>query len=425
MTIFGDSNLMLRLPGMLFVLAAGALAWWQRPRDLTAAGAAIWAGLIVLWPETLALMLDARGYALLLLLSVASTLAFARLLDTLSWQRAATWVGLGTLMFLTHYYAATLLLAQAMLVVWRYRLALLRVWPAALVALPGLAWFAIHAARLRDYARADVVWQQATTLDAAAGHVMFLLGAGNPLLFAIMAGAVLLAFVHRDRHSAAMPQPLVLVVATAVLGLVIACAIGAFQASLVSRYLVPLIPPALLGLAVVLQRSARPLLYGAIVLAVLLVPALSSNQIAAAAALRAVYGFEQGSDFVAKRKADQVVFLWDHPAGKILDRASLEQLGATFLRRNGLTTSVSAVVVPATSDANAVLRAAASGSRPAVIWVYNRAERTAARTYRPTFADDPAWSCHASGAGALAGAGASGQQLGALACIKQAASSGS
>lgn len=411
-SVFGDSNAMLRLPSILFVLAAAALPLIWRPVGLTRSAAVVWAALILLWPQGLALMLDARSYGLMLLLSVASTLVLAKLLEDLSLQWAAVWVALGTLMFLTHYFAAALVIAQTLVLARRYGLEMVRVWPAALLALPGLAWFVHHFARLQDYARGDVVWQQTTTADGALGHAMYLLGAVNPALSGIIVVIVIAALVQRDR-AIASPQNLAASSSTAVIGFAVALLIGVLQASLVSRYLVPLVPPAMLGLTLVFQRSARPHLYGAMLLAVFLPPALNAKQASAAAEMRAVYGFEKASDFVGKNRADQVVFLWDHPAAKILDRKSLAQLGGYFLRRQGLNLPVRTVIVPESADANAVLRQAATGARPAVIWLYNRTERTSARTYLPSFANDPAWSCHnpATDFGLN-------QQLGAIACVK-------
>lgn len=411
-SVFGDSNAMLRLPSIVFVLAAAALPLIWQPSGLTRSAAAVWAGLILLWPQGLALMLDARGYGLMLLLSVASTLVLAKLLEDLSLQWAVAWVALGTLMFLTHYYAAALVIAQALVLACRYGLGMLRIWPAALLALPGLAWFANHFARLQEYARGDVVWQQTTTAEAALGHVMYVLGAVNLVLFTVIIVIVIAALVQRDRQSA-KPQNLGLVASTAVIGLGIALLIGVAQASLVNRYLVPLIPPAMLGLTFIFQRTARPHLYGAMLLAVFLPPALNAKQASTAAEMRAVYGFERASDFVGKSRADQVVFLWDHPAAKILDRQSLEQLGGYFLRRQGLTIPVRTVIVPESTDANAVLRKTATGASPAVIWLYNRTEQTSARTHPPSFADDPAWSCQ----NPAPDLGLN-QQLGAIACVK-------
>lgn len=414
-SVFGDSNFMLRLPSILFVLAAAVLPLMWRPQGLPRAAAGVWAGLIMLWPQGLALMLDARGYALMLLLSTASTLVLCRLLEGLTPRLAAAWVALGTAMFLTHYFAAALVLAQTLVLAHRHRLGLVKVWPAALLALPGLAWFAHHLPRLKEYARPDVVWQQTTTAEMALDHAKYVLGAVSPVLFGVILVVLIAAVAHRGSKDAkpVVPRSLAVVAATAVIGFGIAVLIGVLQASLINRYLVPLVPPTLLGLTIIFYTSARPHLYSLMVLAVFLPPALNASQASAAAEMRAIYGFERASDFVGQSQADQVVFLWDHPAAKILDRNSLGQIGAYFLKRQGLAIPVSTVIVPESADANAVLREAATGARPAVIWLYNRAEQTSARMHPPSFANDPAWTCQNRGTDS-----ALNPQLGAIACVK-------
>lgn len=411
-SIFGDSNAMLRLPSILFVLAAAALPLLLRPASLSRHAALLWAGLILLWPDGAALMLDARGYGLLLLLSVGSTLACAELLERLTFKRAAAWVALGTLMVLTHYFAAPLVIAQVVMVLRRHGLALTRVWTAGLIALPGIAWFVHHLPRLQDYARSDVAWQQPTTADAALAHAMYVLGAISPTVLGLIMATLAAAWLSRDRNGTP-PAIAAMLAATAVIGLGLALLIGVFQASLVSRYLVALVPPALLGVALIISSSTRPYLFGGVMLALFLPAAAAVPQARTAAETRSIYGFEQASDFLAQNRADHVIFMWDHPAAKILDHRSLEQLGSTFLRREGSAIPVSALVVPEDSDANAALRDAARGARPAFIWLYNQAERTAARAYPPSFADDPAWTCQTNKVEFAPGKG-----LGSIACFK-------
>ncbi len=414
--IAGDSNLMLRLPSIAFVLAAAALPLIWRPQALSSRAALVWAGLIMLWPPGLELMLDARGYSLMLLLSTASTLVLCKMMQGVGIKLSAAWVALGTAMFLTHYFAAALVLAQTLVLVRRYGLGLLKLWPAALLALPGLAWFAYHLPRLEVYARPDVAWQQTTSFEKALDHAQYVMGSVSPLLTGLILATVVAAFVYRDRsdiHHAIVTRDLVAVASTAAIAFGFAVLVGTMQASLVNRYLVPVVPPALLGLALIFVSSTRPRLYALIALALFLPVALSARQANAVAEMRAIYGIERASDFVAERGADQVLFLWDHPAGKILDRASLEQIGSYFLRRQSIDIPVRAVVVPATADANVVLRNAAHSARPAVIWLYNRSEQTSARAHPPAFATDREWTCRTGEMGRAQNA-----QLGAIACVK-------
>lgn len=415
-SIAGDSNLMLRLPSIAFVLAAAALPLIWRPQALPSAAAAVWAGLIMLWPHGLALMLDARGYGLMLLLSTASTLVLCRMMQDLGVKLAAAWVALGTAMFLTHYFSAVLVLAQALVLVRRHGWGVFKLWPSALLALPALAWFAYHLPRLEAYAHPDVVWQQTTSIDMVLDHAQYVMGSVSPVLSGVMLTIVAAAVVYRGRSGvdqAAMTRDLVAVASTAAIGFGFAVLVGVMQASLVNRYLVPLVPPALLGLTFIFLSSARPKLYALMALALFLPLALNARQANTAAEMRAVYGIERASNFVAQSGADQVLFLWDHPAGKILDRASLEQIGSYFLKRQGIGIPVRTVIVPASADANVVLRNASQGTRPAVIWLYNRADQTSARKHPPAFANDPAWTCRTGEMERTVGL-----QLGAIACVK-------
>ena len=417
--VFGDSNLMLRLPSFLFVILAAALPLVWRPQGLNRAAAWTWAGLLLLWPPGMLMMLDARGYALMLLLSTASCLVVAQLLQHLSLKGAVAWVTLGTMMFLTHYYAAVLVTAQTFALIYQHRTRLLRVWPATLIALPGLAWFAHHLPRLRDYARPDVAWQQRTGADSAVEHFTYIFGAWNYVSLSVIAVILGFAVMHRRRANSEQnigPIPvdhnLTLVAGTAVIGFGLALLIGAFQASLVSRYLVPLVPPVMLGFTLIIQSNVQQGLHGVLLVFFFMLPGLNVDQTRNASEMRAMYGFEQASEFASVHKLDQLLFLWDHPAAKILDRQSLEHLGSYFVKRNNIDVPVRALIVSEDDDANGILRSAAKGRRSAVIWLYNTADRTAARAHRPTFENDPAWICRNRGPETVRT-----RQLGAISCI--------
>jgi hypothetical protein len=106
-----------------------------------------------------------------------------------------------------------------------------------------------------------------------------------------------------------------------------------------------------------------------------------------------MYGYEEARSFVASHQPDELVFLWDHPAAKILDPKSLEGIGSYFLNRSGHSIPVKALVVPEKADANAMLRAEFTGKRPAFIWLYDTGRRSAAGYVPPRFARDPQWTC--------------------------------
>ncbi|WP_161600393.1 glycosyltransferase family 39 protein [Sphingobium limneticum] len=399
-SLFGDSNLAMRLPSFLFVLAAALLPLIWPPRTLDRAGIWTFAALILLWPSNLGLMVDARGYGLMLLLATGSCLAVAHMLERLTLNRAMLWVGLGTLMFLTHYYAAVLLVGQALVLLYRYGFQLARRWPAGLLAIPGLVWFAYHMSRLSDYARPDAAWYEHTSLLSSLLNMTYVLGAHNPIALAAVTATFLAAIVHhRRRRSTIRETPtrhdgaLLLTVLSAVIGLTLAILISLAQPSLTNRYLVPLVPTAMLGLTLLIKRTARPD-YAALGLGLaFLLPTLNLDLMRGELGQRAMYGYEESSDFVAAAKPDRLLFLWDSSSAKIMDRASLEALGGYFQQREGLNIPVQPVVVDDKADANRILRAAATSQRPAIIWLYNVHVRAAAKDHPPTFANDPSWRC--------------------------------
>ena len=415
--VAGESNLLLRLPSFLFVLAAAAAPLLWRPRGLNRAGLWTWAALILFWGPGAFVMLDARAYGLLLLLSTLSCLAFARVCERLDTRRAALWVGLCTLMFLTHYFAAMLIVGQCLILLHRHRLRLLAVWPAALPALPGLAWFAWHLPRLRDYARPDVAWYEPTTLSSAGDHLVFVLGGETAAFVPLVALALLVGFLLRRGEaapavSAEQPGSLAAAALAGVIGILLALALGLIQPSLTDRYFVPMVPPVMLGLALLAQRSARQLPVSLLLVAVFLMQGLGVDRLQGSAERRYLYGFQNGSAFLAAHRPTHLVFSWDHPASKILDPGSLADLGGYFLKRDGLDVATSAVILRESDDPNRVL-ARVEGERPAIIWLYNTARASAARRHPPMLQRHPDWTCNHYRRPSMRV-----RELGTVACIK-------
>jgi hypothetical protein len=133
------------------------------------------------------------------------------------------------------------------------------------------------------------------------------------------------------------------------------------KSSLTYRYLVPLVPSALFALTLMTQACDRRGLTGASLAIIVLLPGLNATAIAAQTYWRTVYTTETSNDFLRAHRPDRLIFLWDHPLARIMDRRTLEELAGYSLRRAGVDVPVHAVVVPRHVDANAVLRAAASG----------------------------------------------------------------
>jgi hypothetical protein len=273
-------------------------------------------------------------------------------------------------------------------------------WPAGLIAVPGLAWFAMHLPRLKEYARPDVTWYDPTNLGTMLQHLTYVMGITN--FIALTAAIILIGLMlyqnklgQRDDGviGTAGERALTLSAYAAIIGFVIAIIIGLVQDSLADRYFIPFVPPAMLGLTLIIQRCPKRKLLALMLMFVFLLPVMNPRDTEGLSRARAAYGYEEASDFVASYQPDELVFLWDHPAAKILDHGSLVGIGGYFMNRSGLSIPVRALVVPEKADANAMLRASFRGKRPAFIWLYDTGRRSAAGYVAPGFGTDPAWTC--------------------------------
>jgi Dolichyl-phosphate-mannose-protein mannosyltransferase len=429
-TVFGESNLATRLPAYLLMIAAALMPLVWRPAGLTKFGAALFAVLLLLWQPALMVMIDARGYGLLIALATASCLVFVKLLEDPTRKLSAAWVALGTLMFLTHYYSGVLAIGQALVLAFRHRTAIIRLWPSALIALPGIIWFVFHMPRLADYARKDVIWYPPTTALRAFGHFEFIVAGSNLIALAAVV-CILVLMVRQNRHrrleTAVSARPadrdMSLSILAAAVGFVLAITIALFQESLTHRYFIPLVPSALFGLVLAVQRCKAPVLSGLMLAFAFMVPSLNLSAVTKGAYERSYYGYQPGSDFVASYKPDQLLFFWDHPAGKILDPQSLERIGGYFLARDDMKIPTKAFVIGERENPNPVLAAAATGKRPAVIWLYDTMHKSSANYYPPAFENDPAWICQHRRLSMKRGKTPSGKKkpdghLGTIACVK-------
>lgn len=381
--IFGLSAFALRLPSLLFVTAAAILPLIWRAPGLSRAATLCWATLILLWGPGFDLAADARGYGLLLLLSTAQALAFMHLMHRPDVRRAALWAGLGSLSGLTHYHALVFAGVQGLAFLAVHRGQALRCWPAAFAFLPAFGWLAIHAPRLADYARPDVAWYEPMTPALAGDFVQFAFGLSG--IAAALALFIVGATIAVSRGRAATPadmqanRVLWLVVGLGLLALAMELGLGAVRPMLADRYLVPLVPVLLLGLVLVVARWTRsgP---GLAALAILFALCVAPQALRARLEAKTAYGFARASAFIAPSQPAALLFSWDHPASRILDPLSLAKLGGVFLNRDGSPVAVRAIILRPGEDGNHLLQAKPDAG---VIWIYNRARASAARTRPP------------------------------------------
>jgi hypothetical protein len=397
---FGLSDTSLRLPSALFGAAAPLaialipLKGLERPARLT------WAALLALWIPGLWLSGDARCYTLLILLSTLQTLAFARLLRRPEPGPAAAWCAVSALAIATHYHAAipTALEGLAYLAVARGKA--VRTWPAALLFAPVAAWLAVHAHRIAAFADPSIAWYRTLRIDRLGSLAAYPVGSQNLALtlLAIGAAALVLFYALRGRGPPGPAQPtapLWIAVGLALVGAAVIIGLGFLRPSFTDRYLVPLVPALLLGVALIAQALARRvvLTYAAVVVA--------AAAFAAPWAWTEVhhgwryYNWEQASADLMRGRPERLVFVWDHPASRILEPDQLQMVGGFFFARAHQPVPVTSLYLRPDADPNQVLLAAAQGPRTALIWAYDRGVLgTAARRYPPNLSQrDPTLIC--------------------------------
>jgi hypothetical protein len=178
-----------------------------------------------------------------------------------------------------------------------------------------------------------------------------------------------------------------------VLALFIMLAAGFQRPMLAPRYFTSLVPLALLGVVLIARRADRAYTAYAAIVVLFLTPYLSLGPIKARLFNRNAFGFEEASGHLMSRHPTQLVFLWDHPAEKILDPRSLRAVGSFFFRREGFHIPTVIVKTAPGEDPNSAVLAAATGERPAVLWLYDVKRRSAASDFPPNLEAVPGWRC--------------------------------
>jgi hypothetical protein len=394
----GASDLALRLPGVISVLAAGLIPVAWRIKSLSLSARLTWGAMIFGW-WGVDVFLNGRGYGLLLAVSVLQAAAFVGLLAQPSRRNAWLWCGLAAAAILIQYMAAIPAAAQGLVYLAARRRQALRTWPALLALVPVLGWMAFHAPRLRAFSDAAVAWHPLLTPQTAIQLTAFAVDPASPLGLPLAGVVALAALVigRREPPPDAGPQAddhLWLAAGAAVAGLALMLALGALRPSLTGRYLVPLAPGLLLGLVLCARRSARPGIAYVGLASLYLGVALWPGAFTAGERRGAPYGYEQASASLMRHGVTQVAFLWDHEATRIQAPASLARAGAVFFRRAGYAVAVTPVVTRPDQDANPLALGAARGPHRGIIWIYNRTGATSARRFPPRIeALDPRWRC--------------------------------
>ncbi|HTK36675.1 MAG TPA: glycosyltransferase family 39 protein [Caulobacteraceae bacterium] len=398
--LFGLSDVSLRLPSALFGAAAPlAIAFAETP-GLERAARLTWAALLALWIPGLWLSGDARCYTLLILLCTLQTLAFARLLGRPDLRGAVLWCGVSALAVLTHYHAVIPTALEGLAYLALARGKAVRTWPAALLFLPAAAWMAFHAPRIAAFADPAIAWYRLLRIDRLGRVAAYPIGTPDLALTLLAIGAVALVLGYALRNRRPAPPrrptlPLWIAFGLALLGAAIVVGLGFLRPSFTDRYLVPFVPALLLGVALATQALSRRL---ALTYAVVVAAAAGFVVPWAWTEMRSgwrYYNWEQASQDLMRGRPERLVFVWDHPASRILEPDQLEAVGGFFFRRAGQPVAVRSVTLAADVDPNPILAAAAKGPRTAIIWAYDRGVLgAAARRFVPRLSElDPTLVC--------------------------------
>lgn len=402
----GESNIAQRIPSFVYSVAAPALILWRGHPDRRMR--MIWAALLALWPLGSAHAVEARPYALLVLIATAQAIAFRGLLADVTLRRACLWVAISSIGVLTHYYMIVIATVQGLLLLASAPRPALRTWPALLLLLPVFAWMNVHLPMVLAYA-AGATWYNYVAPswlwrlpNAVLGFWPF-----SEALVAGMAGSA--AFVVFSKRLA-MRMPLaprvradVLLILSGLIAIAVVVGWAMFNRSFTPRYLLLFAPPVLFGVArwlTWLDKCLRAR-YSAIVLALLCTSA--TLQLVARFNhpendIRYTLSFERASDWLRERGATRrLIFFWDNPTADAAKGALIAEVGGYFLRRAGEHPEVVLPEMPREADPNPRLLAIAGEHRgTGIIWLYDtsvphtRGIRHAGRIE----ATDPRWNCH-------------------------------
>jgi hypothetical protein len=416
--LFGLSDAALRAPSAILGIATPLLICRVRVPGLSSSERLTWAVVMASWFPGIWFAHDARSYALLLFLSVGQTLTYATLMTKPTLRRATWWSLWSALAILAHYDAGFLALCEGLLYLAVHRRAAVRTWPAAVAFVPTAGWIAYHLPSIIQYTRPDVAWHLPLTFSDLPGVFDFffaphavLLGLAAMGILALLANGRL-APPRPDGDADPTGRPIwAYIVGTAAAGAAIVVAIGFVSPSVSFRYLTPSAPGMLLGLVVAMRPFARRFapLYPAMMV---LCAGCGAMVTYAAVSQMLEYSFEQAADDLAAAPIDRLVFTLDSSTSTVLPRSTLAAVGGFFFARAGRSITVDPVVLRPGEDASAaLLQAAGTDPRSAILWLYNLGQNgVVAKTSPPAITERaPAWRCHNYGGGAV----------GVLACLRR------
>ncbi len=317
--VAGSSNVALRLPSLLFAVAAPLVILWRGHPDKIARW--IWASLLILWLPAISYAAEARSYTLLLLLGCLQTISFRRLIEQPSLREATIWSALASLMVLTHYHSLVLVGLQGIAFLVVYGAVALRTWPAGLIFVPVAAFMWFHLPN--HFAFAAVAWHN--LLDPAqipmtVAHLLVGLGWAGMIPLATFVLILLSQLLQRMKNSAPWPYSRsdVLAVGTSLAATGFIITLGYLKPSFSPRYLIGYMPGFLLGLALVFDSfrkrwSHAPAALISFMLFFALVEFVGSFRQPVPGARRG-YSWEDASAYLQAEGVERLIFLWDNPS---------------------------------------------------------------------------------------------------------------
>lgn len=317
--VAGPSNVALRLPSLLFAVAAPLVVFWRGHSNREIRW--IWASLIGLWLPAINYAAEARGYTLLLLLGCLLTMSFRRLLEEPSLRTTTIWSIIATLMVLTHYHALVLVGLQAIAFLAVHRAEALRTWPAGLIFLPLVAIMWLHLPT--HFAFAAVAWQRLLDPDQILLTVTHLLvGLAWWGIAPLIGIALILLSQSLQRARKSVPWPYsrmdVLAVATSLAATAFVITLGYLQPSFSPRYLLGYMPGVLLGFALVFHSFGKRWPYAPAMLVGFMlfftVTEFFGRFHQPVSQFRRGYSWEEASADLQAKGIERLIFLWDNPS---------------------------------------------------------------------------------------------------------------
>ena len=364
--VAGSSDAMLRLPAVVMALATPLVIARFGHRDRLLA--LLWAALCFLWLPLLPASTEARAYPQLMLLGGLQAMAFMAVVRDVRGRTLLAWSAVTAAAVLTHYYALVISGLQGLALLILFRRQLFAHWPALAPLALAAAWMAFHLSFLMQFAGSRFAAYDPLPWSFFLMTPMLVFGAG-------LQGYVVLAALGwtRARHwRAAAPElPERLLAWSGAIGLVILVLVGFWKASFAPRYLTPVMPALLFGLALWARRWAgREPVAVAASLGWLLVM-MATVAIAGSSDVRyeerRAMTIEPASAWIAERHPERLYFLWSTPTGEISSVPNLTDIAGLAFRRIGAPVEVR--VVRSRQDPNAaLLKDAGSDPTGAMLW---------------------------------------------------------